>query len=790
MLDAVKTIQHLISLLFLVTLISSSASTMADANPEVAAHNAELNLAEFERISSEAYVFFYPMLQHYKTMYRSAIAGRKGIAPRGFNKYNHRTKLLGPDFKLIVGPNNDTLYSSVWLDLRDEPIVLSIPPFPDNRYYSFQLIDMYVNNLDYIGQRSTGNQGGKYLIVGPDYTGGAVEGIDKIIHSQSAIVFVIGRTLVDGEEDVPNVIAIQEQMKLTPLSRFLGTPAPEKKPALNFPEYKADKATSYEFVNYVNFFLSFTDIHPGDSALFGEFSQIGITNKSTDIATGFSSKQLSAITRGAKAAHAKISAATSSFGVEVNGWNLSTSGFGNRESRRDNLMARAAGAMTALYGNDKEENSSFITFSDGAGKKLDGSTQQYTIQFAPGETPPAQAFWSLTMYQVPGVTLVENVINRYSIGDRTKGLSFETDGSLIIYLQRDMPSADKQSNWLPAPDGPFAIALRMYRPSSAVFNGQWKPPSLNPNLDLGQTGYDPLRALLVDTLQLDLLLESTDNPRKLPVLIYLPSGNEPSPVILFSHGLGGSRKGSAFLGKHWAARGYAAVFLQHPGSDISVWKDQPADKRMSALFKAGNLRNFMLRARDIPTVLEHLQRMNADDGHQLKGKLDLEHIGMSGHSFGAITTQAASGQRTMKGEAAFTDSRIKAALMLSPSAPRRGSAKSAFSKVEIPWMLMTGTHDYVPRGAKNIKTRRAVYPALPSGAKYELVLNGAEHSAFTERALPGDTRKRNPNHHRVILALSTAFWDTWLKEDAAAGLWLHGMGPASVFEQGDLWQWK
>jgi pimeloyl-ACP methyl ester carboxylesterase len=164
---------------------------------------------------------------------------------------------------------------------------------------------------------------------------------------------------------------------------------------------------------------------------------------------------------------------------------------------------------------------------------------------------------------------------------------------------------------------------------------------------------------------------------------------------------------------------------------------------------------------------------------------------MSGHSFGAVTTQAVGGQLAASGRATFTDPRISAAIMFSPSTPTVGTAARAFGSVKIPWMLMTGTKDVVPfLTATDVKSRLGVFPALPPGGKYEVVLDRAEHSAFTDRPLPGDKEQRNPNHHRVILALSTAFWDAYLKGDTSARAWLDGEGPKTVLEKDDRWQRK
>lgn len=303
--------------------------------------------------------------------------------------------------------------------------------------------------------------------------------------------------------------------------------------------------------------------------------------------------------------------------------------------------------------------------------------------------------------------------------------------------------------------------------------------------------YDPLAVGTAKPEPTDLTVRDGPRSRDIPVRVYLPAGKGPAPVVLFSHGLGGTRAGSAYLGTHWAARGYAVVFLQHPGSDDGVWKDVPPARRMAAMQQAAGLENFRLRVADVGAVLDQLGRWQAADPHPLAGRLDLARVGMSGHSFGAVTTQAVSGQAFPVGKG-MTDPRVKAAVLMSPSGPRRGAdPKAAFGGVKLPWLLLTGTKDAAPFGdAADPKTRLAVFPALPPGGKYELVLDKAEHSAFTDRALPGDVEKRNPNHHKAVLALTTAFWDAYLRDDQAARGWLDGDGPKGVLEPADRWQKK
>ncbi len=306
------------------------------------------------------------------------------------------------------------------------------------------------------------------------------------------------------------------------------------------------------------------------------------------------------------------------------------------------------------------------------------------------------------------------------------------------------------------------------------------------------SSYDPLATSAgFKPKTVDLTVHDAKRTRDIPIRAYFPSATSSAPVILFSHGLGGSREGNEYLGNHWSARGYLVVFVQHPGSDTSVWKDKPKSQRMDAMREAASGQNFLLRVKDIPAVIDQLERWNKEAGHLLANRMDLSRVGMSGHSFGAVTTQAVSGQTSARVKLSFTDPRIKAAIAFSPSSPRGGDDPGqAFGSVKIPWMLMTGTKDVAPIGDTDVKSRLAVFPALPPGGKYELVLYGAEHSAFTDRALPGDTEKRNPNHHRAILALSTAFWDAWLCGNAAAKAWLDGEGPRSVLEKNDKWQRK
>ncbi len=304
------------------------------------------------------------------------------------------------------------------------------------------------------------------------------------------------------------------------------------------------------------------------------------------------------------------------------------------------------------------------------------------------------------------------------------------------------------------------------------------------------TSYDPLDVSAKKVETLELTVKDKERDRDIPLLVYLPESTDPAAVIFYSHGLGGTKSTSPFLGKHWAARGYVAVFVQHLGSDDAVWKDVPRLQRMREMRKAASLGNLVLRAGDVTAVIDQLERWADENDHPLEGRMDLTRIGMCGHSFGALTTQYIGGQNVL-GSARYADARVKAAIPMSPSAPLVGSAERTFNRIKMPWLCMTGTHDMGHIGGATPENRQAVYPALPAGGKYELVLNDAEHSAFTERALPGDKKPRNPNHHRAIKAISTAFWDTYLQEDVTAKSWLSTEESVrSVLESKDRWQSK
>jgi predicted dienelactone hydrolase len=284
-------------------------------------------------------------------------------------------------------------------------------------------------------------------------------------------------------------------------------------------------------------------------------------------------------------------------------------------------------------------------------------------------------------------------------------------------------------------------------------------------------------------------VDATRN-RTVPVKVYLPASTSPQPVVIFSHGLGGSRENGVYLGEHWAGAGYVAVFVQHPGSDESVWKNAGRGERLTAMKSAASLQSTLDRYADIPFVLDQLERWNADSAHALRGRLDLEHIGMCGHSFGAVTTQGMMGQRFLANRT-FADPRLDAFFPMSPSGSRGVPSEKAFGHIKAPVLCMTGTEDTsIITPEVTAESRREVYASLPAGDKYELVFDGGTHSAFSDTALFNE--KRYEHHHGAIRMISTRFWDAYLKGDASAKTWLQSERPKTDCKllPKDVWAWK
>tara|TARA_R110002096_G_scaffold200639_3_gene384638 strand:+ start:12654 stop:13610 length:957 start_codon:yes stop_codon:yes gene_type:complete len=292
----------------------------------------------------------------------------------------------------------------------------------------------------------------------------------------------------------------------------------------------------------------------------------------------------------------------------------------------------------------------------------------------------------------------------------------------------------------------------------------------------------------VEIFQLDPVDAKRD--RTVPLKIYQQPGDTAQPIVLFSHGLGGSRNNNAFLGNEWAKHGYTAVFMQHAGSDEKVWKSAERSQRMAAMKSAANLESSLNRFVDVPFVIDQLERWNEEEGHRLFRKLDLEHIGLSGHSFGAITSQALMGQKFPL-DYNFADDRIDAFILMSPSTGKGITPAEAFGQVRSPVLCLTGTKDTSAIQANMpAESRRDVYRAMPEGDKFQLVFQDANHFAFSDTSFFKENRI--PHHHSAIQLVTTQFWNAYLKGDteAKAGLQSEAFREAANLVADDVWEWK
>lgn len=447
-------------------------------NNQAAETDFQISQEEARKIAKEAYIYGFPIVDNCRVQY-SYFSDKNDPdykAPR--NILFNIPRVFTPEDKAIQTPNSDTPYSWIGLDLRTEPIVFSIPPIKKERYWSLQLIDLYTHNFDYLGSRTTGNEGGNFLIAGPDWNGDKPECITKIIRCETNIASAQFRTQLFNADDLENVKAIQEKYIVKPLSAFLGESAPEAAPVIYFPKPLSPDAqrTSLEFFDNLNFALQFCPTHPTETELISRFAKIGITAGKTFDAEKLSPEMKSAFENGMKDAWSEFAALKSRVEKgEVTSGDL----FGTREYLNNNYLYRMMAAALGIYGNTKEEAMYPAYYVDGNGQPLDGANK-YKINFAHGLLPPVNSFWSVTMYEQPASLLVANTINRYLLNSTMLSqFNKDADGGISLLLQNESPGKDNESNWLPAPKGPFSMIMRLYWPKEEALNGKWIAPPLN-----------------------------------------------------------------------------------------------------------------------------------------------------------------------------------------------------------------------------------------------------------------------------------------------------------------------
>ncbi|MBN8507233.1 MAG: DUF1254 domain-containing protein [Burkholderiales bacterium] len=473
----------------------ATAAALALAAPPAPAQTPE-PLKVIEATAEEAYLYGFPMLVGYAVLDKFFIDRNSGQFKAPIGELHNEARVFTPKDTGISTPNSDTPYSMALVDLRAEPTVLCVPEIEKARYYDVQLIDLYTNNYGYIGSRTTGNGKGCYLIAGPDWQGAAPAGIAKVYRSETQFSLLVIRTQLFDPADMDNVKKVQAGYKLQPLSAFAGTPAPKPAPKVDWLPLKPE-ALSTEFAEYLTFLLQFapaTGTAAVEAPMRQRFAMLGIGKHPAAKPHPPSPEVKAAVGAGMRAALAKINATAESVGTDVNGWQIGSAA-GSREFYNGNWALRAAAAKLGIYGNSMAEAVYPFTKHDANGIVADGSKHAYQITFPAGQLPPVNAFWSITMYDANTQLLIDNPINRYLINSpMLPGLKKNADGSITLYLQKDSPGKDKESNWLPAPDGPMFVVMRMYWPKTeepSVYplgKGQWKPPALVPVRNLNAPG--------------------------------------------------------------------------------------------------------------------------------------------------------------------------------------------------------------------------------------------------------------------------------------------------------------
>ena len=407
-----------------------SAAKRADVKAGVPAPG----IAETKAIAEEGFIYGLPIVMNYAVMNEYAVNKDSGQFKAPFNQILNEARVFTPKDTAIVTPNSDTPYSFLWMDLRAEPIVLSVPAVEKGRYYSVQLEDGNTFNFGYIGSRSTGNDAGDYMVAGPDWKGETPSGIKKVFQSTTQFALAGYRTQLFNPADMDNVKKVQAGYKVQPLSAFLKQPAPPAPPAIDFP--KIDKElVKTNFFDYLDFALQFAPPGPEEKEIRAKLASIGVGPGKTFDFKDLSAEHKAEVGLGMKDGDAKVTHAADTLGKDVNGWKIS-SPFGDRAFFNGNWLLRAAGAKAGIYGNDAVEATYPMTKTLADGTPLDGSQHDYTITFPKGQFPPVNAFWSVTMYDGKTQLLVENPINRYLINSpMMKTLKKNADGSLTLYIQ-------------------------------------------------------------------------------------------------------------------------------------------------------------------------------------------------------------------------------------------------------------------------------------------------------------------------------------------------------------------
>jgi hypothetical protein len=472
---------------FVCTGVLANSAMSQDAVSKGEQADGDLRPLEAKDIAEDGFIYGLPLVMSYAIMHAYTMDRNSGSYTAPINQLYNGARVYTYKDKTIPLPNSDTPYSVLFMDLRAEPFVLSVPDMPEGRYYSIMLCDFNTYNYGYVGTRATGNDAGDYMVVGPDWKGETPTGIKKVFRASTQFSLAAYRTQLFSSEDMPNVEKVQAGYKAQPLSAYLKQPAPPAAAAIDFPNIGKELVKT-NFFEYLDFILQFAPSSPEDAAVRAKLARIGVgpgkTFKFKDLWIAHKLE----IGLGMKEGSEKVDKAADGLGTYVNNWKVGSI-FGDNAFYRADWLKRAAAAKFGIFGNDAVEAMYPFVTKDAEGAALDGSTNKYTISFAANELPPVHAFWSITMYDPKTQHLIENPINRYLLNsEMLPSMSRNADGSLTLYIQKASPGKDKEANWLPSPDGPMYLLMRLYVPKITppsilpAGEGTWKPPAVTKSL--------------------------------------------------------------------------------------------------------------------------------------------------------------------------------------------------------------------------------------------------------------------------------------------------------------------
>jgi hypothetical protein len=427
---------------------------------------------ELHSIASDTYVFGYPLVLVDLTRTVSLTTSSSLFERASLNRLVHSRAFPDHTFHDVVSPNADTLYSTAWIDLTQGPVVLGVPEM-DGRYYVMQLLDAWTNVFADPGTRTTGQGRHDFAIVGPGWSGRLPAGLERI-DAPTNTVWLIGRTFTAGKGDYAAVHAVQDSYSLTPLERAPTRPAPAMAVGLAAHLPPVEQIATLDAVTYFSRLAALMDPNPPapvDGPMVQQMALIGLQPGRPFLPEALGPGASHVLAEAVRAAQQRIVEAVDAGVKRVNGWSVhaDTGRYGT------NYLHRAAIAQVGLGANLSEDAVYPFTAVDENGQPLDGA-RSYELRFEPGQLPPVNAFWSVAVYDADHF-FVENALDRHALGDRDP-VRFAPDGSLALYLQHEPPEVDRLANWLPTPEAPFNLIMRLYDPRRSVFDGSWKPPAV------------------------------------------------------------------------------------------------------------------------------------------------------------------------------------------------------------------------------------------------------------------------------------------------------------------------